>query len=107
MARTWLGIMALVACFEIVLPFNLDVKDPFIYQGTSGEYFGYSVAMHTAQRSREKWVVVGAPLGNKTSSNRERTRYGSVYKCSSDSTTCTVIRIDDSGPETTQWIDET
>lgn len=55
MARTWLGIMALVACFEIVLPFNLDVKDPFIYQGTSGEYFGYSVAMHAEKIKGKKW----------------------------------------------------
>ena len=41
-------------------------------------------------------VVVGAPLGNKTSSFRERNGYGSVYKCNSDSTRCQVIPIDDS-----------
>lgn len=42
-------------------------------------------------------VVVGAPLGNKTSRSNERNRFGSVYKCRSGAPSCEVIEIDDSG----------
>lgn len=43
-------------------------------------------------------VIVGAPFGNKTSGDTERTGYGSVYKCSSNSQSnpCQVITIDNS-----------
>lgn len=54
MVRTCSVLLALVACFEVVLPFNLDVKDPFIYKGSSGEYFGYTVALH-AQQNGPNW----------------------------------------------------
>ena len=50
-------------------------------------------------------VVVGAPLGNKTSPSRERDRYGSVYKCRHDSTNCEVIAIDDSGKRQCIFVD--
>lgn len=105
MVRSCSVVLAFVACFAAVLPFNLDIKDPFVYEGSSGEYFGYTVALH-AQRNGNNWVVVGAPLGNKTSPFRDSrfNRYGSVYKCNTDSTkNCQVIPIDDSEPRKTIW----
>ena len=54
MSRICLVFLAFVACLATVFAFNLDVKDPFIYRGTSGEYFGYSVALHR-QRIGPKW----------------------------------------------------
>jgi len=103
MIRSCSTVLAFVACFAAVLSFNLDVKNPFIYEGSSGEYFGYTVALH-AQQNGGNWVVVGAPLGNRTSPTRERERYGSVYKCTTDSTKrCEVIKIDDREPAKTSW----
>lgn len=88
----------MVSQFVVVFNFNLDRKDPIVYSGTPGEYFGYAVALH-AQRGGNKWVIVGAPLGNKTSNSVERNRYGTVFKCHSDSTNCDVISLDDRDPE--------
>lgn len=54
MIRSCSAVLAFVACFAAVLPFNLDVKNPFIYEGSSGEYFGYTVALH-AQQNGDNW----------------------------------------------------
>lgn len=42
-------------------------------------------------------VIVGTPLGNRTSSSEEQDRYGSVYKCQVNSGQCSVINVDGSG----------
>ncbi|XP_078376331.1 integrin alpha-V-like isoform X2 [Oculina patagonica] len=112
MARTWHVVLALVACFAVVLPFNLDIKDPDVYKGSPGEYFGYAVALHNEKNIAKSKVVVGAPLGNKTAQTdkdfTERERYGSVYKCSTSDPKkeCIVITIDDTEPQTEQWTDK-
>lgn len=54
MTRSCSAVLAFVACFAAVLPFNLDVKNPFMYEGSSGEYFGYTVALH-AQQNGDNW----------------------------------------------------
>lgn len=107
MTRSRFVFLAVIVCLTRVFAFNLDVKDPFIYKGTSGEYFGYTVVLHR-QRAVGNWVIVGAPFGNKTSGDTERTGYGSVYKCSSNSQSnpCQVITIDNSNPLITYWRDE-
>lgn len=106
MTRNRFVFLAVIVCLTRVLAFNLDAKDPFIYKGTSGEYFGYTVTLH--REGATNWVVVGAPFGNKTSGDTERTGYGSVYKCNSklQSNPCRVIPIDNSRPLTTYWRDE-
>ena len=47
-------VLTFVACFAAVFAFNLDIKDPFVYEGSSGEYFGYTVALH-AQQNGDNW----------------------------------------------------
>jgi len=103
MANQWhIRLALIVSMFAVVFSFNLDSKGPLVFEGASGEYFGYSVALHE-QRNEKKWVVVGAPLGNKTSRYSERDRYGSVYRCNPDTKKCEVIAIDDRDPETDYW----
>lgn len=88
--------------FLVLFSFNLDDKHSLVYSGSPGEYFGYALTLH-AQNNGENWVVVGAPLGNKTSRSNERNRFGSVYRCRSGAPSCEVIEIDDSGPVTRTW----
>ena len=58
MACPWLFLLALciVSHFAVVFSFNVDVREPFIYSGTSGDNFGYSVTLHQ-QFSGKKWWV--------------------------------------------------
>ncbi|KAK2570479.1 Integrin alpha-8 [Acropora cervicornis] len=96
----------------VLFSFNLDDKHSLVYSGSPGEYFGYALTLH-AQNNGENWVVVGAPLGNKTSPSNERNRFGSVYRCRSGAPSCEVIEIDDSGKQvdieekTGQWLGAT
>lgn len=54
MTRSRFVFLAVIVCLTRVFAFNLDVKDPFIYKGTSGEYFGYTVVLHR-QRAVGNW----------------------------------------------------
>lgn len=54
MTRSRFVFLAVIVCLTRGFAFNLDVKDPFIYKGTSGEYFGYTVVLHR-QRAVGNW----------------------------------------------------
>ena len=56
MANQRLVYLALFVAFQaaFVFGFNLDRKDPFVYRGAQGEYFGYAVAVH-AQNDGKRW----------------------------------------------------
>jgi len=55
MANQWhIRLALIVSMFAVVFSFNLDSKGPLVFEGASGEYFGYSVALHE-QRNEKKW----------------------------------------------------
>lgn len=85
-----------------VFAFNLDVKSPVIYDGPAeSDLFGYTVATHSY--NGQKWLLVGAPLSNVTSSNSQETliKYGTVFKCEykSGSKSCSEILMDHQTPK--------
>lgn len=54
MAKFWL-IISSIFCFIVgTMSFNVDISQPYVYNGTAGEYFGYSVALHVFVH-RKKW----------------------------------------------------
>ncbi|KAK3732301.1 hypothetical protein QZH41_010747, partial [Actinostola sp. cb2023] len=87
----------------IVHSFNLDLREPIVMtSGSSGEYFGFSVALHS--HGSNKWVLVGAPLANQTAPPGSRykvhERYGTVYKCTpKKGSTCESVPIDTTDPK--------
>ncbi|XP_078376333.1 integrin alpha-4-like isoform X2 [Oculina patagonica] len=81
--------------------FNLDIKSAVLYEGpVQSDLFGYTVATHSY--NGRKWLLVGAPLSNVTSSFGGETlvKYGSVFKCEyrPDSKSCTEIPVDTHPP---------
>lgn len=84
-----------------VFAFNLDVKSAVTYDGPAeSDLFGYSVATHSY--NGQKWLLVGAPLSNVTSTNGQKTliKYGTVFKCQYQlgSNSCSEIVMDHQTP---------
>lgn len=46
MVCSFFVVLVFVVCFVVVLLFNLDIKDFFVYEGSLGEYFGYIVVLY-------------------------------------------------------------
>uniref|UniRef100_U5EVI2 Putative vitronectin receptor alpha subunit n=1 Tax=Corethrella appendiculata TaxID=1370023 RepID=U5EVI2_9DIPT len=62
--------------------FNLENRLPIYKTGQQGSYFGYSIAAHVEKKydqSEQKWILVGAPLGQNLQPNT--TKSGALFKC--------------------------
>ncbi|KAM9709420.1 integrin alpha-4 [Menidia menidia] len=72
---------SLVLLLVLVCPatgYNLDQEHSMEFSGPSSSMFGYSVLLH--RHKSHKWLVVGAPVANVSSSPHVRSP-GAVFRC--------------------------
>uniref|UniRef100_A0A4W3K8S9 Integrin subunit alpha 1 n=1 Tax=Callorhinchus milii TaxID=7868 RepID=A0A4W3K8S9_CALMI len=60
--------------FTLASSFNLDVKNPMIFNGSQADMFGYTVKQF--ENEEGKWLLIGAPW-----EGQPINRMGDVYKC--------------------------
>uniref|UniRef100_A0A4W3K9U8 Integrin subunit alpha 1 n=1 Tax=Callorhinchus milii TaxID=7868 RepID=A0A4W3K9U8_CALMI len=59
---------------QLASSFNLDVKNPMIFNGSQADMFGYTVKQF--ENEEGKWLLIGAPW-----EGQPINRMGDVYKC--------------------------
>eukprot|EP00794_Sanderia_malayensis_P003728 gene3728-4249_t len=69
---------------------------PIMFTGSTGEQFGYAVALHRA--NNDYWALVGAPMSNNTGTLTQL-KNGAVFRCPLSGTpTCINMAVDDTVP---------
>ncbi|XP_035425462.1 integrin alpha-4 [Cygnus atratus] len=59
-------------------PYNLDTRQPLLFRGGSGTFFGYSVLLH--RHGEERWLVAGAPRAS-WPANSSVASPGAIFRC--------------------------
>ncbi|RUS85835.1 hypothetical protein EGW08_006387 [Elysia chlorotica] len=62
----------------MVVTFNVDTENAYIYKGPENSFFGYSVAI--LENSQGTWLLVGAPKANDSSLPRIN-EPGAIFRC--------------------------
>uniref|UniRef100_A0A4W3K8S6 Integrin subunit alpha 1 n=1 Tax=Callorhinchus milii TaxID=7868 RepID=A0A4W3K8S6_CALMI len=63
-----------IQSIHFTVSFNLDVKNPMIFNGSQADMFGYTVKQF--ENEEGKWLLIGAPW-----EGQPINRMGDVYKC--------------------------
>ncbi|CAH1799398.1 unnamed protein product [Owenia fusiformis] len=82
--------------YQVTTGFNIDLKQPMVYETRMSSYFGYAVSLH--KNGNDAWLLIGAPR-YRTDQDRI-SNGGSVFRCSPDRENyCEEISFDKTGNE--------
>lgn len=92
-------LLILVSGISHVFCFNLEARIPVIKRGSTGSYFGYSVAEHQeitddGTQKSTSWMLIGAPLDQNLQPGTNRS--GALWRCplTTNSTDCVQVVTD-------------